>query len=203
MGISGQHHHTAMTQNTIKTIAEEHHRDMERLGWSDPSKSDAHYLMLTIGEVGEAMQSHRKGLVHFKRPIGMEFLHDYIDDPLLPDNIFMEAFEFYVKDSVADEMADALLRILEHIKMRGYDYLLDLEESPLTNYALGDKFTENGFTFSTICSSAADIPTRLWKAMWYIIRWTKELDIDLELACSRKMRYNRMRNDWQNNEKKY
>ena len=203
MVINGLQTTSTMTQEELKEIAEEHHRDMVSLGWSDHSKSNEHYLMLTIGEIGEAMQSHRRGLVHFKHPVGLEFLHEYIDDPLLADNIYVEAFEFYVKDSVADEMADALLRILEHIKMRGYDYLLDLEESPLVGYDSKPLFSENGFTFSTLCTSSADMPTRLWKAMWFVIRWAKNIDIDLLLACRRKMRYNRLRNDWQNHEKKY
>ena len=176
---------------------------MVSLGWSDTSKSDEHYLMLTIGEIGEAMQSHRRGMVDFRRKVGKEFIHEYIDDKELPDALFIEAFEFYIKDSVADEMADALLRVLDHIKMRGLDYLLDLEESPLTNRKYTGVFSEVGYSFSSLVTQETDIATRLWKAMWFIIKWSESLDLDIELSCMRKMRYNRLRSDWKNKEKSY
>lgn len=194
---------TTMNQSIIRNIAEEHHGDMVSLGWSDTSKSDEHYLMLTIGEIGEAMQSHRRGMVDFRRKVGKEFIHEYIDDKELPDALFIEAFEFYIKDSVADEMADALLRVLDHIKMRGLDYLLDLEESPLTNRKYTGVFSEVGYSFSSLVTQETDIATRLWKAMWFIIKWSESLDLDIELSCMRKMRYNRLRSDWKNKEKSY
>lgn len=107
-----------MTNEQIKTFALAHHAEMVEKGfWKNkdiPTK-----IALIIGEVYECLEAHRKGNVcraEIARFVSADFLN-----PLIKDR-----FETAVKDTVPDEAADAMLRLLD---LMAYLNMLDFEET--------------------------------------------------------------------------
>ena len=70
-------------------------------GFHEKEMSDETYLMLIITEISEAVNADRKGKY---ADIGFE------TEPVLG---WKESFEKYVKDTVEDELADAVIRLLD------------------------------------------------------------------------------------------
>jgi NTP pyrophosphatase (non-canonical NTP hydrolase) len=76
-------------------------------GFWDNERNVGEMLMLVTTELAEAMESHRKG-----KFCQLETFNDtYFDN--LKDAEFKQAFEKNIKDTFSDEMADALIRILD------------------------------------------------------------------------------------------
>lgn len=78
-----------------------------------------HWLMLVITELSEAVEAHRKGR-HANRAAYLKVLSDptcieaQALRPLTDSRTLWEAnFERYIKDSVADELADAYIRLMD------------------------------------------------------------------------------------------
>jgi NTP pyrophosphatase (non-canonical NTP hydrolase) len=61
-------------------------------------------LMLVISEIGEAVEAHRKGLMANKE--------QFIKDLSISD--FKDAFKTHMKDSMGDELADVVIRLLDY-----------------------------------------------------------------------------------------
>ena len=186
-----------MTIRQIREIGDAHHKDMVEMGWSDPKKTDAHYKMLVIDEVCEAIQSHRKGNV---RGNISEEVDSMMDKGEFCDQIFMNLFERYHKDTVTDELADAFLRLLSLAWMRGYGVVDDIYIPPISEKSM---FTETAWGFVRMLVGAESDRVAVQKGILFIRKWCEVLKIDLYHACKRKMRYNQIRNDWKNGEKKY
>lgn len=110
-------------------------------GFHDKENSNEHYLCLVISELMEAVEADRKG-----KKANIELMNRDIEeekryrDSLLnskarlhPDTIeqlkktstdeaiFKEYFETYIKDSDADELADAIIRLLDLAGLRGLE----------------------------------------------------------------------------------
>jgi len=195
-----------MMYEELNDIAVSHDRNMRSMGWSDPSKSNEHYLMLVIGEVCEAVQAHRKGNIYFSHIGGDMDVKAYVDNRESPDALFKETFEYYCKDTVADEMADTLLRLLSLYWMRGYDGN-HIRKAVNTGVTVPDgTFTERSYSLCRMlyaCREEEQTPVLLSKSIAYVISWCESMDIVIHEACHRKMRYNLIRNDWKNKEKSY
>lgn len=72
-------------------------------GWHDENQSDEHFLCLVISELMEAVEADRKGM-HAKRD-NFEY---YMKQRKRDDGEFMYAFKHDIKDSVEDELSDAV-----------------------------------------------------------------------------------------------
>lgn len=73
--------------------------------------------MLIVSELGEALEAHRKGkFADWERH---DLLYDY------EDRGASMKFEYYIKDTFEDEIADAAIRILDYVASRG-DLKIDL-----------------------------------------------------------------------------
>ena len=169
------------------------------MGWSNPDKSDEHYLMLIIGEISEAIQAHRKGNVLYSKIVPESFVSEYVDNPHVPNALFKHTFENYCKDSTADELADVMLRLLSLIWLRGYNEDVTNKET----FDFCNVFTEDALRLTRLLISEIPVRERLWNALYYVVEWSESLDIDIMQSCVRKMRYNRIREDWKNKEKRY
>lgn len=81
------------------------HKNAKEKGFWDMEHNFGNDLMLIVGELGECSESHRKG-------INADLTS--FEDALEHSNLtYDKAFEKYVKDTVGDELADALIRILD------------------------------------------------------------------------------------------
>lgn len=171
-------------------------------GFHDNELSDEHYLMLVITELSEAVEADRKGknadVAKFKEWQGNSVA--FSDET--KNKRFKEDFEAYIKDSVADELADAAIRLLDLSGLRKVNVEIpDDEWDSLTNDLKTD--AKNQYNFSEamfhICESIIDknrydhsedvilIPIGLIKLVCHIY------DIDLEWHIKMKMEYNSLR----------
>ena len=79
-------------------------------GFHEEVRPDAYWLGLVMSEAGEAINADRKGL--------------HADAVLFNDDLanmsFKDSFEAHIKDSVEDEIADIVIRLLDFAGMKGY-----------------------------------------------------------------------------------
>lgn len=75
-------------------------------GFWDKERNVGELLMLVTSELGEAMEAHRKGKLTKKHQLDYFFAsQDYSDK--------MDMFKENVKDTFEDEIADAVIRLLD------------------------------------------------------------------------------------------
>jgi NTP pyrophosphatase (non-canonical NTP hydrolase) len=87
-------------------------------GFHEKEMTDAYYLGLVMSEMGEAINADRKGL----RANVVRFVED-----MELGNPFKESFEAHIKDSLEDELADVVIRLLDFAGLRGYELSTDEE----------------------------------------------------------------------------
>lgn len=163
-------------------------------GFYDEIKSDAFYLGLVMSEAGEAINADRKGkhadTKRFEEVMAMKCISPRV------------AFEGKIKDSVEDEIADIVIRLLDFAGLKGYglryerNYELTnpvfwvLEHEGLSsalfqlNYVLGNAYDrdrlEEGISRSiAIYSECFEQMTGSDKDLWWFVE--------------QKMRYNDLR----------
>ena len=102
-------------------------------GFHEEEKSDAYWLGLVMSEAGEAINADRIGLHADTKKFE-------VDLAIFP---FDFSFEKQIKDSVEDEIADIVIRLLDFAGMKGYTLLIS-GFSELPSNAIIEKFAENG-----------------------------------------------------------
>lgn len=156
-------------------------------GWHEENLSDEHWLCLVISELMEAVEADRKG----KHANKVQF-EDYIRLKERSNDEFIYAFKTGIKDSVEDELSDAIIRLLDLAGLRGtnlddYDY----EESSTEDYS-ELSFTESMFKICAYISSSFynDMPSVLLNE---IFAFCRDRNIDIFWHINQKMRYNELR----------
>ena len=162
-------------------------------GFHDEELSNEHCLCLVISELMEAVEADRKG----KR-----FNKDAKDTYELIQNIkFCKViYDNYIKGSIEEELADAVIRLLDLCGLRNI-FIEDFTEDMLYEAAEScneESFTESIYTISTIpvrCEYKYDylLERQLDGMLLAIFGLAKHLDIDLLWHIEQKMRYNELR----------
>lgn len=96
-------------------------------GFHEEVKSDAYYLGLVMSEAGEAINADRKG------QHAATFFYTLDTEKGLP---FKNSFEWYIKDSMEDEIADIVIRLLDFAGMKGYELDIASIDHVVSNHAL-------------------------------------------------------------------
>lgn len=156
-------------------------------GFHDKEYSDAHWLMLVITEISEAVEADRKGkhakimeyneCGHYSYPYRRE---DFISD-----------FECYIKDSVSDELSDIVIRLLDFagIKKVNFDRII-------MAYVVSPKksFTENMYAIvKDIVNYKYSTEELVNYAVHQVIRVAEFYKINLFQHIEWKMKYNESR----------
>lgn len=166
-----------------------HQNAIEKGFWKE-KLSDDHYLMLVITEISEAVEAHRR------------CMYANIEDYKLrlketTDNFDESGFKWYIKDSIADELADVAIRLLDlsgakEIEIKPYECFFTEESKEKS-------FTENALYLTYLVQCCSHIPngkTDGWNysvALGFLVGWCKHLSIDLEWHIEQKMKYNALR----------
>lgn len=170
-------------QDLIKRVQ----KNSKDKGFYDVEVSDEQKLMLIISEVSEAVEADREG--RLARPMPEDW-------QTLNDEDFKMTFLRNVKDSLEDELADAVIRMMDS------GYLDDTEEIVLpdtfTRVTLfppvgkGLAFVEQAYHLveAIIFGAKVNDLARACQIVFYLAR---ELGIDLVTHIRMKMRYNSMR----------
>lgn len=103
----------------LNALKEKAHKTAVEHGFYDEEKPDAYWLGLVMSEAGEAINADRKGLHADTK--GFEEIEEAEKD--FP---FAENFKAHIKDSVEDEIADIVIRLLDFAGLKGYEVIVDV-----------------------------------------------------------------------------
>lgn len=97
--------------------AERIHQTAKDKGFWDSGKdrNRDEMVMLIISELGECLEAHRKGKI-CSLPDNMDKLIAHWMDTQSDEDAFVRSFESRVKDTVEDEIADTIIRVLDYMK---------------------------------------------------------------------------------------
>lgn len=164
-------------------------------GFHDKELSNEHWLCLVISELMEAVEADRKGR-HF------DFSNNDFDHYCRTSDRcgFSKAFEDHIKDTVEDELADAVIRLLD---LAGYR---DIAIEEFSEDMIGESAEScNDESFTESIYAISTIPVRfeyeydylfgkqLNSMLLAILGLAKHLDIDLFWHIEQKMKYNQSR----------
>lgn len=96
----------------LNAMAQQVHNANRQKGFWDHNRNIGELLMLVTSELGECMEAHRKGrLASFEQ----------VDENIEKGGEWKANFQAHIKDSFEDELADALIRILDMCGGLGID----------------------------------------------------------------------------------
>ena len=117
----------------LNALKEKAHTWAVEHGFYEEVKPDAFYLGLVKSEAGEAINADRKGMhadtKRFEEVMAMKCISPRV------------AFEGKIKDSVEDEIADIVIRLLDFAGLKGYMVIADVSALPSVQTSL-DHFGE-------------------------------------------------------------
>ena len=165
-------------------------------GFHDVERSNAHFMMLVLSEIGEMVEADRKS-----RRVK---LHGDALDNTLRFNDFVPTFEHLVKDTMEDELADVVIRLLDFCGKRGIslfmgnDGIVDMQDKFVEMF--GDmSVCEQCFYLSRIVTSigddapSQDLPSLVACAISFCFEFATFHKIDLLWHIEKKMAYNETR----------
>lgn len=169
----------------LNTLSKEVFEANRAKGFHDVEVSNETLLMLVITELSEAVEADRKGkranigcfnvFSDYNRPAGDAF-----------------SFESTIKDTIEDELADAVIRLLDLAGLRGCDHLKDLLLSPTVSEK--KNFPDNIFAICTdLIYYKYTISERISFSLLNIEYLCKLLSIDLWQHVELKLKYNQTR----------
>lgn len=116
-------------------------------GFHEDVKPKVYYLGLVMSEMGEAINADRRGwhadTKGFEEKVAAE-----------KDFLFDENFVRHIKDTVEDEIADIVIRLLDFAGLKGFKLSIIQEESydPTHFISCIEKYTLPGFFFALIAA---------------------------------------------------
>lgn len=165
-------------------------------GFHDVERSNAHFMMLVLSEIGEMVEADRKS-----RRVK---LHGDALDNTLRFNDFVPTFEHLVKDTMEDELADVVIRLLDFCGKRGIslfmgnDGIVDMQDKFVEMF--GDmSVCEQCFYLSRVVTSIGDdapaqnLPSLVACAISFCFEFATFHKIDLLWHIEKKMAYNETR----------
>ena len=154
-------------------------------GFHDKDYSDEHFLMLTITELSEAVEADRKG-----KRVDTDAQSEY--DLCQKDKFYAYAYDNYIKGTIEEELADAVIRLLDLAGVRK----IDCSNRFILQFIVSKKrsFIENIYKIS---KELIYYRYTLEEQVNYVIRQIFQLaemmDIDLLWHIEQKMKYNELR----------
>lgn len=166
-------------------------------GFHDEELSNEHSLMLVITELAEAVEADRKGKVAQRMMFGMNC--DTSQEN--PTHHWCFCFDQFIKDSVPDELADAVIRLLDLAGLRNISLEIATKEisdciDDMAESCKDETFTESIYAISTLpvrYDGLYDFHTAINDMVLSIFGLAKHLEIDLLWHIEQKMKYNELR----------
>lgn len=161
-------------------------------GFHDEELSNEHCLCLVISELMEAVEAHRKG----KQPL----IEQFNCGMSYPKNNLKQVYDCCIKGTVAEELADAVIRLLDLCGLREID-IDDFPEEAIYGASascVGETFTESIYAISTLpiryfYKYDYSFESQIVHMLLSIFGLAKHLNIDLLWHIEQKMRYNELR----------
>lgn len=164
-------------------------------GFHHTELSNEHFLCLVITELSEAVEADRKGMKADKKKFEEMIQEDHIISSFEHDiKWFRPSFETYIKDTVEDELADAVIRLLDLAGLRN----INVNNEVIWGYCVDEEktFTENCYK---IIQNLSDARHTVAENINYTIKQIFKLeafyDIDIFWHIEQKMKYNELREE--------
>lgn len=111
---------------SIAELSKEINDNAKAKGFWDKPRNTGEMLMLIVSEVSEVMEADRKD--RYARRVGFERDMEGFDGSSQEDRRFNMTFERCIKDTFEDELADAMIRIMDLAYSRGIDLQWHIEQ---------------------------------------------------------------------------
>lgn len=186
----------------LNTLRDHAYKSACEHGFHDKELSDEHLIMLVITELAEAVDADRKGrkanVNEFNR-----WQRDFV--PRIEEGkirAFKEDFEACLKDTIEDELADAVIRLLDLAGLRNISLesaMQDISSECIDESAAScndETFTETIYAISTLPARYDGIfnfTTTVNDMIVEIFGLAKHLEADLFWHIEQKMKYNKLR----------
>lgn len=174
----------------LQSLSVEIHKNACNHGWHEEKHSPEHWLGLVMSEVSESVEADRCGrrakIKMFERAASANF------EEGIRQRVWKHWFETCIKDSVEDEMADVVIRLLDMAyELYGDDMRWKGYAAPRCQYDPEMSFVENAWAFVSerLSWGTSDIT----EAIKFMFAWADDIGIDLERHVELKMQYNAMR----------
>ena len=172
-----------------------------RHGFHDVERSDAHWMMLVVSEIGEMVEADRKS-----RHAVYDAM-DYCDKH--SDEIDLESwcryFERDVKDTIEDELADVCIRLFDFcgtrdvVPMMADDGLIDMRDAFKESFG-AMTVCEQCYSFAVLVTDVTcrnsiftSIGSTIGSLLSFAVAFADYHHIDLVWHIEHKMRYNESR----------
>ena len=174
-------------------------------GFHDQELSNEHFLCLVISELMEAVEADRKGkranVDQYNKKIANSRICQGIDPDIPKERGYEVAYNETIKGSIEEELADAVIRLLELAGYRGISLELangDIDDcvEDMAEACKDETFTESIYSISTLpvrYDGIFDFSITVNDMILLIFGLAKHLDIDLLWHIEQKMRYNELR----------
>ena len=169
-------------------------------GFHDKDLSNEHFLCLVISELMEAVEADRKGRKFNKEKYEYNEITE-CQGWLTTEEKFINVFNRCIKDTVEDELADAVIRLFDLAGTRNISFELATKDiadciDDMAESCKDETFTESLYAISTLVSryeGLYDFTTAINDMVMSIFGLAKHLDIDLLWHIGQKMKYNQFR----------
>ena len=166
----------------LNKLSKEIYEANKAKGFHDEEHSDETLLMLVITELSEAVEADRKSKRSDNDYSVVELYRQY--------NIFNSIFETLIKDTVEDELADAVIRLLDLAGLREVSFRCIL---PAFIIRKNDSFPENIYAICKRITKIDECKYKVADILSNIEGLCKSMNIDLWYHIELKLQYNTTR----------
>ena len=180
-----------MKQINLDALSERAYNIACEHGFHDVELSDEHFLMLAISELSEAIEADRKG----KRFDKEKYEYNEITECqgwLTTEEKFINVFNRCIKDTVEDELADTVIRLLDLSGLKKI-YLHPMA-IPVQRSCLANSMTVFCFdVIRVIYHEKVDLEDRIRSVISWLFVKCEDEGVDLLWHIEQKMKYNELR----------
>ena len=167
-------------------------------GFHDTELSNEHLLCLVISELMEAVEADRNDnwnriakVEQFKKKLEISRICQGLDPEISKERGYEVTYNTYIKGSIDEELADAVIRLLDLAGLRN----LNLNRFALVNVVSKKKtFTENIYSIvKDIMNYKYSLEEQVNYAITQVFVLADMLGVDLLWHIEQKMKYNELR----------
>ena len=188
-----------MSKIDLNALRDRAYKNACEHGFHDEELSNEHCFCLVISELMEAVEADRKNR-HFDKEKYKIGEYAECQGWLTNEEKFINVFNRYIKDTIEDELSDAVIRLLDLAGLHNIELsIMDLNSDTIDDMAEACKdesFTETMYSISTLpvrYDGLYDFTTIINDMVTSIFGFAKHLNIDLLWHVKQKMKYNELR----------
>ena len=177
----------------LNKLSKEIYRANKAKGFHEEKHSADHMLCLVISELMEAVEADRKG-----NRVNYHCEEDGLAYTIMEDAEFKEWYECTTKGSVEEELADAMIRLLDTAGALDVvideDFITNCFNAPNSEWLSSSSFTEKIFVLCGVLFESETDSTRcIINTISALFIICKNIGVDIWTHIDMKLRYNGLR----------